>query len=648
MYLNSSRKKVQVVVFLTAYFTFFAFIAVFLMSSFWYRNDDLIISFLLKGILITENSTPYVYHMNIFLSTILELLESRTSIDIYSIFMYGILIMSAVIITNILGNKIKNTLISTSIISIVILPIFLRPTFSIVAGFVFISGIIMLFYSLEKESKILIASSLLLIYISSLIRDEVTYLGILVIIVWVIINLKDKIVNKNLILSSLMMLLLLGISYFLNAKFYNQESLRFGQNYERYISISINDYGASELLLKNNDILTRNNMTENDIKLIRNYFNADTSLADPLKVKVLLDEISWFNNFFHYDKSRLIDQLNYLFFNFNIYLITLLFIFSFLIIISSQKFIKAFIVFATSIIIFALLGRIEIYILYGILLTLFLLILFTFNSLGANKIQKFYLVSLIGIISISFLHLKSIPDFKDFQKDFKNVGKDSIWNWAGSLPIQQIFPLKTNQKNMNSIKVYDLGWSTFIPETNSFKSILPNSSFIDLLLSEQGVDVFANDFHVPLLDNYCRNNFGANLDYVKNKKIKTINLFNFKCNGTIPALTGNALEFDQNTAFIWLTSDNKTFELKNGGDKTFSGDVKIIFEKPNCDLNIAKFAIKSSKGDYYQVKNSDLLILNLDIEPKEVIEFNLMNKNLSACSVGEDARSLVSKLKLIE
>lgn len=612
-------------------------------DAYWFRNDDLIISILVKGIIITDKPIFHVYHMNTLLTFLISKLENIFPADIYTYFMYLIIIISGTIITLTFNKKINNKVVSQFLVLIIITPMILRPTFSSVAGLFLVAGISLLDQNNDFGRYWIVA--ILIIFAASLIRDEVIYLGLLIYLLSLVVEKYDFSRIKNKIIRIFPLLVILLISYLWNGNLYSEKKYEYGQQFEKYISIPIYDYGADKKILQNQEIFSKYNLTENDIKLLRNYFNTDLEISNPIKVKSILGDIGW-SNIINISNERFIEQIKSIYDPISVYLLSFIFLTLILLIIKPKSGIKIFLLSTIVCIIFAIIGRLEIYIVYNFFILYLVLNILNSHYEYKMKNNHFILMEIIIISSIFFYHYIKLPNFNKFKSEYLSINENKIWNWGGALPIQQIFPINSNPKNFKNFQVYDMGWSSFIPGTFAYQQILEKTNFIPQLLSKEGLNIFANGFHLPLIDNYCKENFGGITTIEKNEKLQFINLYKITCTGSVPSLSGKLLEFDTKKSFIWITKDNMSFSLKNGSDSYLEKEVELKLEKPPCmDLG-SKFEFQDSKLNTFNASFPGKISLFLKLQPKETETFTLLNYDSKYCKVDGDNRLLISKLSL--
>ena len=276
----------------------------------WYRNDDLVIAFLSKGLNLSDKSVYTTYDTNILLNYFYAKFPNILNIMPYSIIQYVLMFISMNLILSVILRNSEKKVYIFIVFTMVTIPTLLNPTFTITAGWVAIASLMFCQQAIrEKNDWKLIAGTILLV-ISSLIRDEVTLIIFAIFVISFLINkemFKFDIVKMSIISFTLLAIL---ATQLINRSTYKNDQFQFGQDFLKNITYPIHDYGADILLENNSQLLSKYGYTINDIKLIRNYFNVDKNLVNPQKIGQLLNEVGWNSAFLHINKERIEDQLN--------------------------------------------------------------------------------------------------------------------------------------------------------------------------------------------------------------------------------------------------------------------------------------------------------------------------------------------------
>jgi hypothetical protein len=375
---------------------------------------------------------------------------------------------------------------------------------------------------------------------------------------------------------------------------------------------------------------------------MRNYFNVDKNLIEPNKVSKLLNEVGWKSAFLHINKERTEDQLRGIL-DKNIYgFYTLLFLLILLFGNTSNSR-KLFVVAVFILIIMILRGRIEGFVTFLIVLSC---VLFQRNKFEIKgKISSLIALAILSGLTLYTinLHFHKIEDSKVARESFNKLVVKDFWNWGGSFPTQLIYPVFDSKNWRKELRIKDMGWSTYIPETNSYKS-LNDAGFIGELNSVNGVNFSAINFHLPLLERYCFEHFGSKLQLLITDNHPFITLYNAKCTSEIINLVSENLEFTDESSFVWFTNDNKEVTVRNASGEQLTGNINFSLRDGPCknDINNAEIIFQSKQ--IIITGNQELYSLAVSLDPfqSETLEIKIYGSEF--CQIEGDARKLHSQL----
>jgi predicted nuclease of restriction endonuclease-like (RecB) superfamily len=608
----------------------------------WYRNDDLVIAFLSKGINLSDKSIYTTYDTNIFLNYLYAKFPNILNIMSYSIIQFVLMFISMNIILSLMLRNSERKVYFLIAFTMVTIPTLLNPTFTITAGWVAIASLMFCKNAIQENKDWKLITGALLLIVSSLIRDEVTLIVFLVFLFSLFIN-KENLKFDRIKMSIIgITLLTLFATQFINRSVYKNDQFQFGQDFAKNISYPINDYGADLLLENNPQLIDKYGYSINDIKLMRNYFNVDKNLIDPNKVSKLLNEVGWKSAFLHINKERTEDQLRGIL-DKNIYgFYTLLFLLILLFRNTSNSR-KFFVVAVFILIIMILRGRIEGFVTFLIVLSC---VLFQRNKFEIKgKISSLIALAILSGLTLYTinLHFHKIEDSKVARESFNKLVVKDFWNWGGSFPTQLIYPVFDSKNWRKELRIKDMGWSTYIPETNSYKS-LNDAGFIGELNSVNGVNFSAINFHLPLLERYCFEHFGSKLQLLITVDHPFITLYNAKCTSEIINLVSENLEFTDESSFVWFTNDNKEVTVRNASGQQLTGNINFSLREGPCknDINNAEIIFQSKQ--IIITGNQELYSLAVSLDPfqSETLEIKIYGSEF--CQIEGDARKLHSQL----
>jgi hypothetical protein len=608
----------------------------------WYRNDDLVIAFLSKGLGYSDNPIYTIYDTNIILNYLYSIIPNIFNILSYSIVQYALIFISInIILQKILINSAKK-IVTTILFTMITLPTLLYPTFTLTAAWVTIASLMICRQAIKERHHWKLVFGTLFLIVSSLIRDEVTLVIFLIFLISLYINKEQIEFSRTQIGIIIVTLIAVFITQYINRNAYSSEQFQFGQNFAKNVSYPINDYGADILLENNPQIINKYGYSINDIKLIRNYFNVDRNLVEPLKISKILDELGWQNSILHFNQERIIDQVKGILDKnvYGFYTLLLLLIMLFGNNGQSRKFLAlAFII----IMILLLRGRIEGFVTFFIVLSSVLFQKSYFDFKG--KVVPLIVLTLsIGLTFYTTnLHFQRMEDSKVASESFKKMENKDFWNWGGSFPTQLIYPVFDSRNWKKDIRINDMGWSTYIPGTNSFIS-LNNDGFISELNSVNGVNFSAINFHIPLLERYCFEHFGSKLQLITTNNQPFITIYNAKCSSERINFVSDKIEFTDESSFIWFTDENKEIKINNSTGKKLAGNIIFSVRKGPCKNQIedSKLTFQNNTIGLSSAQQAYSMEVRLDPYQSEIMQLDTAGSDF--CETAGDDRKLHSQL----
>ena len=232
----------------------------------WYRNDDLVIAFLSKGLGYSDNPIYTTYDTSIILNYLYSIIPNIFNILSYSIVQYALIFISInIILQKIIINSAKK-IVTMTLFTMITLPTLLYPTFTLTAAWVTIASLMICRQAIKERHNWKLVFGTLFLIISSLIRDEVTLVIFLIFLISLYINKEQIEFSRTQIGIIIVTLIAVFITQYINRNAYSSEQFQFGQNFTKNVTYPINDYGADILLENNPQIINKYGYSINDIK----------------------------------------------------------------------------------------------------------------------------------------------------------------------------------------------------------------------------------------------------------------------------------------------------------------------------------------------------------------------------------------------
>lgn len=612
----------------------------FIFPPIYYKIDDVFMLMISGGFGNTYEKSPLIYHSNILIGYLSNYLPTFFNVQPYNLFNILIITITFVFI-NELTFKLLNKLILTLILtSSVLFFLISRPTYTTISGTLFCAGILGLLNYLRYQKNYFIYISFVFFTISTLFRDEQSIFMILLIlpILFQILKLNSKLLFKVSIVSLIFIVLFQIINRVPYSKKEYDDLSRFAS-----AQYQLTDYGADIHLTKFSTILDENNLTKNDLNLIRNWYFYDTNLVEISKLERILEQSNWKNYLQVFDLNSQINNFIEIIKNYpNSMLILLLIILFYF---NRSRKIQYFYVFLIFVYVAFgfLIGRQLNYVYYPIYLALIFISLF-YLKLNKTKVLLLYALGILMLFTGISQNLDNKNDIKIATNELKTMENLRIWQIGGGWSLPHAYPLLDTESWKENIEIISSDWSIYAPKSNYQKLALKNK-FIEEIISKNGVNVAANNYHIPLLAKYCFEHFGSEL---KSKEINNnifLKIYNLKCSDSYINLISENLEFNDNGSFLWLTSKENLVTLNNYSDLPTSKTVKLNFKNNPCkSLNLINIFYEDS--EFQLSSNKSDLELQLEFMPYEKKTLKIIfSDDMSKCiNFNGDTRDLRAKL----
>jgi hypothetical protein len=295
-----------------------------------------------------------------------------------------------------------------------------------------------------------------------------------------------------------------------------------------------------------------------------------------------------------------------------------------------------------SVILGALIGRQLDYVYYPIFMFLFILIYVNFDhSKPHSKVLIISISTVIGLSGINAYRSATINIDKT-QESYQNIIADKIWVIGGGLPLELIYPVL--EKPIKGPEIIASDWSIFTPKSY-FQKYNSQNNFVLDLKSQNGVNVVANNYHIPLIQIYCKEKFGSDLLKTELLQNEVIGIKNLKCPSKQINVISPNMEFEESgKGFIWLTPSLNQFELLNYSNERFKGIYELNVVNNPCN-KITNFSLSSSQFDVTTNSLKKTVPINLSLNPYEKLVFSLsVPKGQELCNIEGDSRTLIAQL----
>jgi hypothetical protein len=492
---------------LFCFLIFFCFtgVLIYICNPIWDVADDIGQSMWAHGYGLYVYGLPNLPFSNVLWGYFVRSVPSIYGVPGYSTATLGVLLVLGGIV-QFLITKSTNSIILGGLIAILIFsqPI-IRPQYTINAGLLAATGLLLCFNYLQTKRKAWALSGLVLLFIGFLVRKEEALLiaGIsLPLIPW-----RKVAVDRFFYL--LVFSFLFAVSL---ATVYDNEINRIYKNpYEdsnndMKILVDILDYGKGKILYDNLEDLKKYNLSKNDVDLISSWFLLDRKLIDPDRLDRIFTKLKPDYSF----KALSIGSLNGINALFRIETI-ILFITSFLIFFASfsKELLSAWILFFVLLIYFGIVGRPFPYRVIYPLVALMICFPIVYYYPTIELISRYKNLILSIFFFITILNL-SINIYHGNRREWKSAAvvkamqffpKEPVLFWSSGLVVLYGYPVFIRNENLHVAKMYSaqglggvhtLATSEFSKGRDMLK-----------LFFRKGIPIIAPATNYHMLEKYC-------------------------------------------------------------------------------------------------------------------------------------------------
>jgi len=606
----------------------------------YFKSDDVIMSMITGGYGQMHDKSILLYHSSVIISFIGGKLPFILGVAPYNYINLSMLVFNFIALNELL-NKINKKFFSNFLIVYASsLFILIRPTFTTIAGYLCVVGILLIYtYNGSRNRKYLIFGLSLLLG-ASFIRDEMVifflaFTGLIIIQTL----LKNK---KDFILIGTIFLAIFGLSQFISRSQYSDESLKDLREFAS-AGYHILDYNADKHILQNSEVMLENDYTLNDINLIRNWFFVDSYLSSPLRLDDLLNDTKWRGAVTNFNPKDSIFSTGNLMTN---YPLNFMFISAIIMTLLSNKdrtLMVLWLSFVVALFGGAIIGRQLGYVYFPLLTFLFI-----FSYLQTNKTRLItrFLIYGLGLFVIIPTLLENKSNKETINKvylAYESIRQDKLWVIGGGLPSEFIFPLLRTPSVKTELITSD--WSIYAPKSN-FVKYNSDNNFLSELQSRQGVNVATNNYHLPLIQIYCKEKFGSDLIIKSIVDSDLVRINNLKCSSNQSNIISPNMEYlASGEGFLWITPTESKFYLLNYANKNLEGTYKLLSQNNPCKKNIS-YTLTSPTFRVSSTSSQEFITFPVSLKPYEKLLITVSTPNeQKICKIEGDNRSFVVMFK---
>ncbi len=484
----------------------FLFTLCYLFQPIWETRDDLQMSMLIYGYGVAIEASSEILYSNVLWADLIRQIPTIHGILGYTTATLGVLLMVGAVIWLGLRKFGAGIILSLFLLILLLSRPILFPQFTINAGYLTVSAIIMFHLYAREKKYFFLGAGLVLATLGFLVR---AYEFILVFLVALPVLPWSTLVKERLPKVAVLGLALVisGAALWDKSHYQSPDWAAFMEM--DYPRAAFTDFSAVEFLRDRPELYQSYGLSRNDIDLIGVSFFPDRSLADPHKLSAMLKELGPSLSF---KKAwRGIRPLYR-----STLLPAVLCALGLALIFPGRKILLTWSLCLFALALFGFIGRPGIIRIYVPLICLLCIAPLFHADLASRK--KSILACLVVVTAALFHVYQLVPELQKVETRIQRVRQvmnelpsHPIVIWGSALDFEALYPLLTTTPETYARHFYFIGWSTLAP--NSYASQQENNGihFLHSLRGQEGVEILMDDYRQGLLAQYCMEHWNSNL-----------------------------------------------------------------------------------------------------------------------------------------
>ncbi len=478
--------------------------------------------------------SPNLIFSNVLWGYMVRLIPEMGGVLGYSIATIGVLLISGASITyGLVRLGVGYLAVAATLVLILIRPV-MFPQFTINAGLLMVGATVCWQLFARDKDRWALTIGCLLAFCSYLVRSQEFLLVLFVALP--LLPWRTLMTDRAPKIAVFMLFAAIAVS-----ALFDRQSYR-GNDWDTFNELNppraaITDFGAGESLRSRPDILERHGYSSNDISLIQSWFFVDPNIANPAKLKAMLNEFgplpsaenalvnAWAGVTSLWHPVLLPSTLAALLLAF---------------IRPTWPLIGCWGLCIAAVFTLGFIGRPGVLRVYFPLVSLLLIASFIGSKLqdtGHRTWRRWletgllFLAAIAGTSAVFADSKQSQLVSEQVRVELENVPQHPVIVWGTAFPFEAAYPVLRIPPQVKSFQLYGLGVFTLAPFSVPYSEALFGRGMVPWLLSENGADIFSNGSPIALLEAYCiEHHYGTRL--VKRTIDKSPHLTsveNFRC-----------------------------------------------------------------------------------------------------------------------
>lgn len=498
-------------------------VALLVLEPIWRTNDDVAMSMTAHGYGSAAFGTPTLVFSNVVWGHVVRLIPPLFGVPGYSwATLAALFFVSWLCLFLILRRGVAPVLACAIVAAVMFAPI-VFPQFTANAGLLAVAGLLAWRDARERDSRAMLAVALVAILAAFLVRYRECLL-----VVGVGAPLVFSLRRRE-ILAAVGLTAAMAIVTVIDRRAYAGDEWRpFLDLHETRVVLT--DFGGGWLLRNRPEILARHGYSANDMLLLENWFFVDPRIADPVKIRAMLDELGappglWGNASQAFDALAAMwgAELAAL-----TALAVLLCCFA-----PSRRVLVSWALFVSAVLLMGFAGRPAIVSVYVPLLALMAFApLASTSELGTRRRRFMLAAAVLVLVTVVTQTVRRDRELAataaTVQKDLSLLGPP-LAAWGGAFPFEMAFPVLADASKTSHLRLYGLGTFSLAPFAVARHDDRAGRGLIHRLAGGERVAIVMSDALTPFLAAYCREHVGGRLTDFGKHPTKVIEVHTLQC-----------------------------------------------------------------------------------------------------------------------
>lgn len=493
----------------------------------WETNDDIAMSMVAHGYGVATVGSPNILFSNVLWGHLVRAIPEINGVLGYSIATLSVLFIVGVLVVYGLFRLGLGYIACLSVLLLIFVRPVLFPQFTINAGLLMVAAIICWNLYEKRNDVLVLVAGCILAFLSYLVRSHeflLVFMLALPLLPWRLLFCSRSVRIAFIILFSA-----IAISAVIDKQAYQ------GEEWSTFNELNparapFTDYNAGYYLKEKPNILTQHGYSINDIDLVTSWFFVDPNLANPQSLQNMLAELGPLP-LQGGSLSNALASLKTL--AHPVLLAPGVAALLLALLLPSWRVAVSWILCITAVFVLGLLGRPGILRVYVPLISLLLIAPFLCVKLTAWKKRISAIILLFAaLINITYVFSESKNSYisdKYIRTDLAHFPHSPVVIWAATFPYEAIYPVLRESSSERSFKHYGMGTSTWAPFSVAYSEQKLGRGMLDLLITEAGMPIMAQEPYIKMLEIYCVERLGGKLEMLSLQKYGTFEVSQRKC-----------------------------------------------------------------------------------------------------------------------